>query len=362
MRLFSPFGQFENLVDQAANAGNPRRAPDQNHFADLFDFDACILNRLPTGRDGPLNDRTNQLLKLIAGDLSLIALARRQGDVECGRTFRGQRDFCVDHRLANRLDGFPVASHVQAEIAGNVLERNRDQQIVNVVAAQVRVAVGGNHFKDAIVQFQNGDIECAAAEVVHSDDAVFLLVQTVGERGRRRLIHQSQHFQAGNSSCIFGCLTLRIVEIRRHRDDRLFYGDTRTKKALCVLLQLTKNVGGHFRRSQFARTQLDAKHFAGSKILRQPKREKLQLLLNILHAATHQPFHGVDSTIRSLQQIRARSIADDESAVRGERNHRGHQVRTVFAGNDHWLVTLHKSDQRVGRAQIDAYYTFVSHA
>ena len=56
--------------------------------------------------------------------------------------------------------------------AVNFVERNRDQQVVDVVAAQVRVAVGGDDFEYAVVQLEDRNIERAAAKIVYGDDAV----------------------------------------------------------------------------------------------------------------------------------------------------------------------------------------------
>ena len=72
-------------------------------------------------------------------------------------------------------------------------------RVVPVVAAQVRVAVGGLHFKHAVADFQHGNIERAAAQVVHGDLLVLLLVETVGERGGGRLVDDAQDFQAGDA-------------------------------------------------------------------------------------------------------------------------------------------------------------------
>ena len=69
------------------------------------------------------------------------------------------------------------------------------------------------------MEFQDGDIESAAAQVVHGDDAFFALVEPVGQGGGRGLVDQAQHFQAGDAAGVFGGLSLRIVEIGRHGDD-----------------------------------------------------------------------------------------------------------------------------------------------
>ena len=103
----------------------------------------------------------------------------------------------------------------------DVLEGDPQQQVVDIVAAEVRVAIGGEHFEDAVLQLEDRDIEGAPAEVVDGDDALLALVETIGQGGGRRFVDQAQHFESGDAAGILGGLPLRIVEIRRHRDDRL---------------------------------------------------------------------------------------------------------------------------------------------
>ena len=71
--------------------------------------------------------------------------------------------------------------------------------IIPIVAAQVRVAVGRFDFENAIADFQNRNIERAAAQIVNRDFLVLLFVQTVSERGRGRLVDNAQHFETGNA-------------------------------------------------------------------------------------------------------------------------------------------------------------------
>ncbi len=79
------------------------------------------------------------------------------------------------------------------------------------------VAVGGEHFEDAVVQAQDGDVEGAAAEVVDGDDAFLALVETVGERRGGGLVDEAQHFQPGDAAGVLGGLALRVVEVGRAR-------------------------------------------------------------------------------------------------------------------------------------------------
>ena len=74
-----------------------------------------------------------------------------------------------------------------------------EQAVVDVVAAQVRVAVGREHFENAVLQLENRNVERAAAQIVNGDDAFLPLVEPVGERGGGGLVDQPQHFQAGDA-------------------------------------------------------------------------------------------------------------------------------------------------------------------
>ena len=114
-----------------------------------------------------------------------IALAAGDFNIDFDRGLRRERDFGLDDGFADGLHGFGVAaevviSKIEAEVAKSVVEGDGDQQIVDVVAAEMRVAVGGDDFEDAVVQLENGDVEGATTEVVDGDDAVLLLVEAVG--------------------------------------------------------------------------------------------------------------------------------------------------------------------------------------
>ena len=55
----------------------------------------------------------------------------------------------------------------------------------------------------------------------------------------------------------------------------------------------------------------------------------------------------------------ARGVADDDLAVRRERNHAGHQLVAVFAEDHFGLGQVHPRDQAVGGAEVDADYVVV---
>ena len=111
------------------------------------------------------------------------------------------------------LYGDGVAGNILTPFVLDLVERDAHQQVVDVVAAQVCVAVGGQNFEDAFMQAQNGNIERAAAQIVDRDHSVFALIESVGQRRGRRLIHQPQHFESRDAPGVLGGLPLRVVEV-----------------------------------------------------------------------------------------------------------------------------------------------------
>ena len=88
-------------------------------------------------------------------------------------------------------------------------------EVVDVVAAEVRVAVGRDDLHDVVADLEDRDVERAAAEVVDGDDLVLLLVEAVRERRRRRLVDDALDLEAGDAAGVLGGLALGVVEVRR---------------------------------------------------------------------------------------------------------------------------------------------------
>src|SRR6201996_7839763 len=95
----------------------------------------------------------------------------------------------------------------------DLVEGYGEEEVVDVVAAEVRVAVGGDDLEDAFVELEDGDIEGAAAEVVDRDEAVFLFVQAVGKGGGGGLVDEAEDFEAGDAAGVLGSLALGVVEV-----------------------------------------------------------------------------------------------------------------------------------------------------
>ena len=85
--------------------------------------------------------------------------------------------------------------------------------------------MGCQDLKDAVVQLENGKVKGAATQVVHRDFGVLLeLVETVGQRRRRRLVDDALDLESGQLSGPQGGVPLGVIEIGRNGDDRTIYG------------------------------------------------------------------------------------------------------------------------------------------
>src|SRR5258708_1563053 len=124
----------------------------------------------------------------------------------------------------------------------------------------MRIAVGGDNFEDAVVQLEDRNIESAAAEIVNGDDAVLLLVETVGERSGCGLVYQPQNFKARDASRVFSSLTLRIVEIRWYGNDGFCYRCS--EKTLGIALELAQDKSRNLRRSKCLSAELNPQYLA----------------------------------------------------------------------------------------------------
>jgi len=95
------------------------------------------------------------------------------------------------------------------------------EQIVDVVATEVRVAIGRKNLEDIAVsggdKLENGNIEGPAAEIVDSALPRCFWWQAVGERGRSRFVDKAKNFEAGDFARVLGGLALAIIESTRGR-------------------------------------------------------------------------------------------------------------------------------------------------
>ncbi len=189
----------EEGLDDLLHLGHARHAADQHHLVDLLGFDPGILERRHARPDRALHQVVDEGLELRTRELDvevlgpvLIGRDERQVDVRLLR--RGQLDLRLLRRLAQALQRQPVVAQVDAllflELVGDVIH----DSFVKVLAAKEGVAVGRLDLEDAVADVEDRDVERATAEIVDGDLAGLLLVETIGQSRRRRLVDDAQDF------------------------------------------------------------------------------------------------------------------------------------------------------------------------
>ena len=171
-----------------------------------------------------------------------------EGQVDLRLRRRGELDLGLLGGLLEALQGDPVLRQVDALVLLELLAQPVDDALVEVVTAQVGVAVGRAHLEDALGQLQDRDVEGAAAQVVDGDLLFLLLVQAVGQGRCGRLVDDALDVQAGDAARVLGGLALGVVEVGRHGDDRL--GHLLAQVGLGVALQLLQDHGADLRRAE----------------------------------------------------------------------------------------------------------------
>ena len=259
VRLLAARGEMKEIVHESAHCGNPRGPAHQHDFVNLFRRDAGVGESLFAGAGGAIEHRLDEQLEDPARNLALVTVAVGQLDIEVRRRLRGKADLGLDSGFAQGLHRAGMTAQIDPMFGVNLIQSDGQKEVVDVVAAQVRVPVGGLHLEDAVAQLEDGDVKGASAEIVHGDGAFFGAIKPVGQRRRGGLVDQTKHFKSGHAARVFGGLALRIVEVGGHGDHRL--RDRGAKKALGIALELAQNVRRNFGRRKTKLAQLDARNF-----------------------------------------------------------------------------------------------------
>ncbi len=128
------------------------------------------------------------------------------------------------------MQGHGVFSQVDTLFTLEFISDVVNQDFVKVVATQVCITASTQYLKDlgvaarsAARDFQHGNIKRSTTEVEDDDLLVLFLVEPIGQSGGGWFIDNASHFQAGDLSCVFRRLSLRIVEVGRYGNDSLVH-------------------------------------------------------------------------------------------------------------------------------------------
>ena len=116
------------------------------------------------------------------------------------------------------------------------------------------ITVGCQNFESLFtvnfIDFDDGNIECTAAEVVYSNLLVaFNIVNTVGKSCSCRFVDDTFNIKTCNSTGILGSLTLSIVEVCRYGNN--CFCNLFTENIFSGLLHFLQNFCRNLRRGHF---------------------------------------------------------------------------------------------------------------
>ena len=151
---------------------------------------------------------------------------------------------------------------------------------------------------------------------------------------------------------VLGRLALRVVEIRRHGDDRFAHG--LAEVVLGGLLHLAQDLGRDLLRRHLLAAHLDP----GVVVVRLDDLEghQLDVLLHFLflEAAADQALDRVQRVVRVGDRLTLGRRADQDLALIGVGDDRGRRARALGVLDHLGLAALHDGDAGVRGAEVDA--------
>ena len=267
--------------------------------------------------------------------------------------FHGGRQFLlgVFSGFLEALESHAVLREVDAVLALELADHVLDDALVEVFAAEEGVAVGGAHFDDVVAHFEDGDIEGAAAEVVHGDLFVGLAVEAVGEGSGGGFVDDALHFKTGDLAGVLGGLALGVVEVGGNGDDSFGHGFAEV--SFGVLLELGKDDGG-----DFLSAVIVAVHAHGGVAVSGGNDGVRSVLHPVEHfggvgAAAHPTLDGEDGAVGVGDGLTLGSLAHEAFLI-GDGDDRGSGTAAVGVADALGFLAFHHIDAAVGGAKVDA--------
>ena len=283
----------------------------------------------------------------------MLGTGRVGGDerqVDLGLHRRRQLDLGALGRLFQALQRHAVFPEIDAVFLPELLRDPVHHALVEVVTAEMCVAVRSLDLEHTLADLQHRDVEGATAEVIHRDRLVLLLIQAIGERRRRRLVDDAQDLEAGDLAGVLGGLALRVVEVRRHRDDRLRH--LLAEVCLGGLLELAQDHGGDLGRRVLLATHLDPCVAVGRP--HDLVRHELDLLQHFVVAAAHEPLDREDGVLGIGDGLSLGDLPHENLAVLRKSDDRRCEPATLLIRDHRGVAAFDDRDHRVGRSEVDA--------
>merc|ERR1719401_1167965 len=204
----------EEVLDELLHLRDACGATDEHDLVNLVLLQARVLKHLLHWAQRVLEEVVVDLLEAGAGQrLREVDAVVKSLDPEAGLVRGAQRALGLLDLAAQLLDRALVLGHVLVVFLLEDLHEVLHYALIEILAAQVGVAVGSHHLEDAVVDGQQGDIEGAATEVVDQNVLLRLLVEAVGNGSCSGLVDNPEHVHARDRAGVLRGLPLGIVEV-----------------------------------------------------------------------------------------------------------------------------------------------------
>lgn len=96
-----------------------------------------------------------------------------------------------------------------------LLDEVLNETVIEILTAEVGITGSSQNLEDTVIDGEKRNIECATSEVIDDDPGfgLGLLVKAVGDGSGRGFVDDTEDLQAGDSSRVFCCLALGVVEV-----------------------------------------------------------------------------------------------------------------------------------------------------
>ena len=320
------------FLDCIVDSGDTGGTTDHQDLLQIRCAQAGILQSLADRGHGAVNQICGQLVELCTGQghiqmLGAGSVSSDEGQVDLAAHSAGQLDLCLLGSFLQALSGHLILAQVDAVLSLEGVSHPVDDALVEIVAAQMGVAVGGQNFGDAVAHLNDGDIEGAAAQVVDHDLLVIFLIDAVCQRSGGRLVDDTLDVQAGDGAGVLGSLTLAVVEVSRNGDDGL--GDRLAQISLRISLQLLQDHSADLLRSVLLAVQ------------------------GHLVVGTHLTLDGRNGVLGVGDGLTLCDLTDQTVTGLGEANNRRGGAGALGVCNDDGLAALHDSHAAIRSTKVN---------
>ncbi len=96
-----------------------------------------------------------------------------------------------------------------------LLDKVFNDAVIKVFTTEVGITGSSQHLKDAIIDREKRNVECATPKVIDDDPGfrLGLFVKAVGDGSGCGFIDDTENLKASDSSSVFRCLALSVVEV-----------------------------------------------------------------------------------------------------------------------------------------------------